>query len=92
MSDKMIINKESSKRGLYFKLLIKLFNFWNTKPSLSKKDYLELKEVNLITSRLFCIDKKETFEILKVLQEFGFLSFKKYGKIILNYEVAENGN
>lgn len=90
MNEKMILSKNSSKRGLYMKLLVKVYDYWNTKPNASKKDILEIKEVNLITSRLFCMNKNETFDILKVIEEFGYISFVKFGKIKLNYEVKDN--
>lgn len=90
MSKKMKIPRTLSKRGLYLKLLVKIYDFWNTKPSASKKEYLERKEVNLIASRLFCVDKNQTFETLKIMEEFGYISFLKAGKIQLNYEVVEN--
>jgi hypothetical protein len=49
-----------------------------------------MKDFSEKVCRSFSIPKAEAIDVLRLCEEFGYISFVKFGKIKLNYEVIED--
>ena len=77
----------ANKSGLYSKFLKRLKEAENSINKISKKSYVPFPIIFEKVCRNFSISKKEAWECLFLLKEFGFIEIIKFHGIKLNYEV-----
>jgi len=85
----IVLKPFKGRPGLYTKFLIRLYEAWKSVPGASKKEYLDFKTFNLKICRSFSLSKAEAMIIVKIFEEFGYVSFVKFRGIKLNYEIKE---
>lgn len=83
MKQVILTNKRRLKQGLYLKLLVRINEAWNN----TSKNYLSFKDYSEKICRNFSISKAEGFELLQILEEFGYISFVQFKGIKLNYRI-----
>jgi hypothetical protein len=86
MRKPLVINKERCKGRLYLKFLVLVYDAFKK----SHKNHLTMKDFSEKVCRSFSIPKAEAIDVLRLCEEFGYISFVKFGKIKLNYEVIED--
>ena len=87
----LIVTKTNKGRplGLYKKLLIRIFEAWQSIPPNSNKNYLGFKELSLKICRNFSLSKNEVLDLIRILEEFEYIDVIKTKGIRLNYRVVE---
>jgi hypothetical protein len=57
-----------------------MYEAWTSIPCMSRKDYLDSKTFSEKICRNFSISKADAFDLLKIFEEFGYVSLIKFGK------------
>lgn len=86
---KVFKTKKGRPSGLYTLLLIRIFEAWQSLPSNSNRTYLGFKELSSKVCRNFSLSKNEVLDLMRILEEFKYISFVKFKGIKLNYVVVE---
>jgi hypothetical protein len=90
MNQIILTSKQRLTKGLYFLFLKRMYDAYLKVPPMSRKKYLGFKDFTKKICRSFSIPKSEAFEVLKIFEEFGYISFVKFKGIKLNYKVIDN--
>lgn len=89
LQDKMKIVLTTNKAGLYNKFLNRLQEVEKGIKGCSQKDYLPFPQIFEKVCRNFSISKKEAWECLFLLREFGFIDVLKFRGIKLNFKIQD---
>lgn len=87
---KIKIRAYKARPGLYTKFLIRMYEAHKSISGASKKEYLDFKTFNLKICRSFSLSKSEAFDILKLFENLGYITFVNYRGFTLNFEVKND--